>query len=118
MAKDKKTLQQQANEILEQAEARGVQSNFFFVTTFKRYQVQMRMLSELEQEIAESGAVILQEYGTGSKRISVNPAVSEYNKTTSAANGTVATLLNIIKSVPSEDGGKGLADIMQGLMAE
>ncbi len=35
----KKSLQEQANEVLQKAEERGVQSNFFFVTTFKRYQV-------------------------------------------------------------------------------
>ena len=52
MAREKMTLQEQANEILQKAEERGVQSNFFFVTTFKRYQVQMRTLQELERAIA------------------------------------------------------------------
>ena len=118
MAKDRLTLQEQANEILEQAEARGVQSNFFFVTTFKRYQVQMRTLQELETAIKDQGAMLPVQYGTGRKNITVNPAVTEYNKTATAANGTVATLMNIIKALPTEDSGKGLADIMQGLMAE
>ena len=45
----KKSLQEQANEILARAEERGVQSNFFFVTTFKRYQVQMKILGDLEK---------------------------------------------------------------------
>ena len=34
-------LTEQAKEILKIAEDAGVQSNFFFVTTFKRYQVQL-----------------------------------------------------------------------------
>ena len=58
MAREKMTLQEQANEILQKAEERGVQSNFFFVTTFKRYQVQMRTLQELERAIAEYGATV------------------------------------------------------------
>ena len=56
--KQKLTLQQQADEILKQAEERGVNSNFFFVTTFKRYQVQMKILTDLEKAIAEHGMVI------------------------------------------------------------
>ena len=59
MAKSQLTLQEQANEILVKAEERGVQSNFFFVTTFKRYQVQMTILSDLEKAIKEYGATVI-----------------------------------------------------------
>ena len=118
MAKDKMSLQEQANEILQKAEERGVQSNFFFVTTFKRYQVQMTTLQELERAIKEYGATVTKEYVKGRQNLVVNPAITEYNKTATAANVTVATLMNIVKNLPSDDeGGKGLADIMQGLMA-
>lgn len=117
MAREKMTLQEQANEILQKAEERGVQSNFFFVTTFKRYQVQMRTLQELERAIAEYGATVTKEYVKGRQNLVVNPAITEYNKTATAANGTVSTLMNIVKSLPAEESGKGLADIMQGLMA-
>ena len=48
---EKLTLQEQAQEILAKAREKGVQSNFFFVTTFKRYQVQMQILNSLEKEI-------------------------------------------------------------------
>ena len=41
-------LQEQAAEILRRATEKGVSSNFFFVTTFKRYQVQLKLLEELE----------------------------------------------------------------------
>ena len=118
MAKDKLTLQEQANEILEKAQERGVQSNFFFVTTFKRDQVQMAILSDLERAIKEYGATVTKEYVKGRQNLVANPAISEYNKTATAANGTVATLMNIIKSVPADESGKGLAEIMQGLMGE
>lgn len=118
MARDKLTLQEQANEILARAQEKGVQSNFFFVTTFKRYQVQMQILNDLEKAIKEHGTTVSKEYVKGRPNLTANPAISEYNKTATAANGTVATLLNIIKSVPAEDSGRGLADIMQGLMDE
>jgi hypothetical protein len=36
----------------------------------------------------------------------VNPAITEYNKTSTAANGTVSTLINIIKSLTDETAGQ------------
>ena len=51
MEKTKKSLDEQAQEILKMAEDTGVQTNFFFVTTFKRYQVQLSNLGELEKAI-------------------------------------------------------------------
>lgn len=118
MARDKLTLQEQANEILARAQEKGVQSNFFFVTTFKRYQVQMKILADLERAINEYGATVTKEYVKGRQNLVANPAITEYNKTATAANGTVATLMNIIKSVPAEDSGQGLAGIMAELMNE
>ena len=114
----KKTLQQQASEILAKAEERGVQSNFFFMTTFKRYQVQMQILTDLERAIKEYGATVTKEYVKGRQNLVANPAITEYSKTATAANGTVATLMSIIKSLPAEESGQNLADIMQGLMAD
>lgn len=102
MAKTKLSLQEQANVLLEQAEERGVSSNFFFVTTFKRYQVQMRILSDLEKAITEYGATVTKEYVKGRQNLVANPAITEYNKTATAANGTVSTLINIIKTLSNE----------------
>lgn len=97
-----KTLQEQANEILARAEERGVQSNFFFVTTFKRYQVQMKILNDLEKAIKDYGATVTKEYVKGRQNLVSNPAIGEYNKTATAANGTVATLMKIIESLTEE----------------
>ena len=82
----KMNLQEQAVEILRIAEETGVQTNFFFVTTFKRYQVQLSNLSELEKAIKETGTLVTKEYVKGRANIYVNPAVTEYNKTTDSAN--------------------------------
>lgn len=116
---DKLTLQQQANKILEEAQERGVSSNFFFVTTFKRYQVQMTILSDLEKAIAEYGATVTKEYVKGRQNLVANPAITEYNKTATAANGTVATLINIIKTLTDEEktGGR-LQDLIDTLRDE
>lgn len=102
MANKKLTMQEQVNTILEQAEEKGVSSNFFFVTTFKRYQVQMKILSDLEKAISEHGATVTKEYVKGRQNLVANPAITEYNKTATAANGTVSTLINIMKSLTNE----------------
>lgn len=103
MTKDKMTIQEQVNEILNKAEEKGVQTNFFFVTTFKRYQVQMQILTQLEKEINELGATVKKEYVKGRTNIYTNPAITEYNKTATAANGTVATLLKILSTLLADE---------------
>lgn len=119
MARDKLTLQEQVNEILSKAEEKGVQSNFFFVTTFKRYQVQMSILTKLEEAIKDIGPTVEKEYVKGRMNICTNPAITEYNKTATAANGTVSTLMNIIKSLPEEESKeKSLAEVMSELMKD
>ena len=45
--KRKMSLRQQANQILKQAEERGVSSNYFFATTFRRYQTQLDILGKI-----------------------------------------------------------------------
>ena len=119
MAKKELSLQQQAEKILDQAEARGVNSNFFFRTTFKRYQVQMQILHELEGSIAEYGATVTKEYVKGRQNLVANPAITEYNKTATAANGTVSTLINIIKTLTDEgeQGGK-LKELIDALNSD
>jgi len=111
------TLQEQAAEILEKAKARGVQSNFFFITTFKRYQVQMQIMSELEKQITELGPVVTKEYVKGRQNVCTNPAISEYNKTATAANNTVSTLIKIVESIPQDNGQKTLAEELNELMS-
>lgn len=98
-----KTLNEQAKEILRIAEESGVQSNFFFLTTFKRYQVQLTILSELEKAMKEEGMLVEKEYVKGRKNLYSNPAVAEYNKTTDSANKTVATLMRILKNFNAQE---------------
>lgn len=112
---DKMTLQEQADRLLERAEEKGIANNFFFRTTFKRYQVQMAILAGLEREINENGATMVKKYGTGRENLIANPAITEYNKTSTAANGTVTTLIQIMKSLEEETGGSRLQALMDEL---
>ena len=102
--KEKLSLNEQAQEILRIAEEHGVEQNFFFLTTFKRYQVQLTILYELEKKIKEDGALVTKEYVKGRENIYTHPAIGEYNKTSTSANQTVATLIKIIKSLRNDDG--------------
>lgn len=91
-------LNEQAREIMKLAEESGVQSNFFFLTTFKRYQVQLNILNELEKAIKEHGMTVEKEYVKGRLNLCSNPAIQDYNRTTDSANKTVGTLMKIIKA--------------------
>lgn len=95
-AKKALTLDQQAEMIEKQAEASGLQSNYFFVTTFDRYKTQIKILSELKARIEEDGALVTKEYVKGRGNLYTHPAISEYNRTTDSANKTVSTLIKII----------------------
>lgn len=97
------SLQEQAEEIIKIAEKYGVEQNFLFLTTFKRYQVQINILTELEQRIKDDGSLVTKEYVKGRGNLYTHPAISEYNKTATSANQTVATLIKIFKSMRSEN---------------
>lgn len=99
----KMSLNEQAQEILRIAEESGVQSNFFFLTTFKRYQVQLNMLNKFEKTMNEQGMLVTKEYVKGRKNLYSSPAVKDYNSTTDSANRTVATLLKIIRNFNVDD---------------
>lgn len=98
-------LNQQAQEILKIAEKHGVEQNFFFLTTFKRYQVQINILNDLEKTIKSENTLVTKEYVKGRENIYTHPAITEYNKTSTAANQTVQTLVRIITTL--RDGNEG-----------
>ena len=80
------------------AQENGVENNYFFITTFERYQTQLDILDSLKQAIEDEGMLVSKEYVKGRKNLYTNPAVSDYNRTTDSANKTVSTLMRIIKS--------------------
>lgn len=105
-------LNEKAKELLELAQQAGVEQNFFFLSTFKRYQVQLKILGQLEAEINKAGVLVTKQYVKGRENVYTHPAVTDYNRTATAANQTVQTLLKIIitlaehsisDSVPCDD---------------
>lgn len=99
----KMSLNDQAKEIIRIAEESGVQSNFFFITTFKRYQVQLNILAELEKLLKADGMQVTKEYVKGRKNLYSNPAIQDYNRTTDSANKTVTTLMRILRNFGVDD---------------
>lgn len=99
----KMNLNEQAQEILKIAEGYNVDKNFFFITTFKRYLVQINILNELENSIKADGILVTKEYVKNRKNVYTHPAIQDYNRTTDSANKTVSTLMKIIKSFTGED---------------
>ena len=96
---NKISLNEQAEEILQIAERYGVEQNFFFLTTFKRYQVQLKILNDLEKTIKQDGILVTKEYVKGRKNVYSHPAISDYNRTTDSANKTIVTLMKIITTL-------------------
>ena len=114
------SLNEQAQEILRIAEQHGVEQNFFFLTTFKRYQVQLQILNDLEKTIKQDGILVTKEYVKGRKNVYSHPAISDYNRTTDSANKTVVTLMKIITTLrdrQEDDGPDPLLEILGGRAA-
>ena len=98
-------LKQQADEIMKMAESAGLQENYFFKTTFERYLTQLDILSKLKVTIDSSEALVEKEYVKGRACVVVNPAITEFNRTTDSANKTVQTLIKILKGFKTSDSG-------------
>lgn len=92
-------LNEKAKELLQLAQQANIEQNFFFLSTFKRYQVQLNILTQLENEIRSAGVLVTKQYVKGRENVYTHPAVTDYNRTATAANQTVQTLLKIITTL-------------------
>ena len=111
-------LNEQARQILKIAEEYGVEQNFFFITTFKRYQVQIGILTDLERTINEEGTLVTKEYVKGRKNVYSHPAISDYNRTTDSANKTVKCLLGLINKDSTLDKSEDTDPLLDALAIE
>ena len=112
---EKKQLEKQANEILDMASKHGAEQNYFFITTFKRYRVQIGILLDLEKVIEKESSLVTKEYVKGRENVYSHPAITEYNRTSTAANQTVVTLMKIITTLREEqdDGAEELTEFLR-----
>ena len=109
--KKPKSLQEQAEEIKKLAEESGVQTNFFFITTFDRYLSQLAILEELKASIEDNKSLVKQTYVKGRSNVVLNPAIRAYNSTTDSANKTVACLMRIINGF-KDDGAESVDPLL------
>ncbi len=107
------TPEQMREALLEVAKKKGLLEDCLFKDTLRGYDVQLKIMERLEEQIENAEIIVTKKYGTKENEY-INPAISEYNKTRSAANGTVATLLKILSNsgASSEDSQPG-ADIKE-----
>ena len=114
----KMTLQEQAAAIKKAAEEKGLESNYFFITTFERYEIQLGVLDKLKETIKREPTLVEKEYVKNRGNVYVHPAVTEFNRTTDSANKTVSTLMRILKNFDTSAGGgkerDDLLDIING----
>lgn len=103
----KQDLQAQADEILRRAQEAGLETNFFFITTFDRYMSQLKILEDLKATIDDNSSLIEQTYVKGRSNVVLNPAIRAFNSTTDSANKTVSTLIRIINGFEDKDAEAG-----------
>lgn len=81
--------------------------------------MQLDLLDKLQQDIDEYGMTVTKEYVKGRENLVANPAIAEYNRTSTAANSTVSTLISIMEKLTEDDSGGGkLADMLASLKDE
>lgn len=114
----KLSLKEQAEAIKRMAEESGLESNYFFITTFERYEVQLSILERLKESMDKDGMLVSKEYVKGRGNLYSSPAVTEFNRTTDSANKTVSTLMRILKnfgaSSTDDKGGDPLLAMING----
>ena len=67
--------------------------------------MQINILNDLERSIKSDGTLVTKEYVKGRQNVYTHPAITEYNKTSTAANQTVQTLMKIITTLRNDDEG-------------
>ena len=105
MAKGK-TTQDKLESILERAKAEGYDQEGLFVTTYEAYCYQTKIMEMLQEDIDKNGTNIAKKNIKGDISVIVNPSVTEYNKASTARNGTAATLSKISQAFSKPTTGK------------
>lgn len=91
-------LRQKEQELMELARESGLECDYLFATTMKRYQRQIRTLESLDDVLEKAEVLVTKEYVKGRENIYVHPAITQFDRTSDSANKSVATLIRIIKS--------------------
>ena len=101
-------LQRRIREFADKATELGIADDLIFDTTFNRYVMQVNILEQLKEQIEDGELMVKKAYVKDRDNLYVNPAVAEYNKTSTAANQTAVTLVKLMTQLRegvSEDDG-------------
>ena len=101
-------LQRRIQEFADRATELGIADDLIFDTTFNRYVMQVNILENLKEQIEDGDLMVKKAYVKDRDNLYVNPAVAEYNKTSTAANQTAVTLVKLMTQLregASEDDG-------------
>ena len=101
-------LQRRIQEFADRATELGIADDLIFDTTFNRYVMQVNILENLKEQIENGDLMVKKAYVKDRDNLYVNPAVAEYNKTSTAANQTAVTLVKLMTQLregASEDDG-------------
>ena len=103
-----KELERRIQEFADRATELGIADDLIFDTTFNRYIVQVGILENLREQIDDGELMVKKSYVKDRDNLYVNPAVAEYNKTSTAANQTAVTLVKLMaqlrEGAPEDDG--------------
>ena len=95
----KRELDRRIKEFADKATELGIADDLIFATTFDRYVTQVQTLADLKEQIEEGELMVKKSYVKDRDNLYVNPAVSEYNKTSTAANQTAVTLVKLMSQL-------------------
>ena len=95
----KEELNRRIEEFRARAEELGIADDLIFSTTFDRYITQVQTLADLKEQIEEGELMVKKAYVKDRDNLYVNPAVAEYNKTSTAANQTAVTLVKLMQQL-------------------
>ena len=103
MPKKKKSLATQLREIEAEAKKLGMSKNPLYTTTLDRYKVLIQTADNLAKEIENRGYMYETVSAKGEPVLKINPAVTEYNKTSTVANNTAKVLNEILEKAGTRD---------------
>lgn len=98
MAKKKK-YDVSVDDFVNMAHEYGVEDNTLFLSAINTYDLQLKVIKSIKDEIEEGDATVEKEYVKGRKNLYINPCVKELPKHADSANKTAALILNIIKDL-------------------
>lgn len=88
------------SKLLKMAKDYGVDKNAMFVQTAEQYDVQMRVIQSIKDELdSEKNLTTSKEYVKGRENVYANPLVKELPKHADSANRTLQTMLAIIEKL-------------------